>query len=402
MSEQVAERLRPLRLKRREDRRLRAGHLWVFSNEIDIASTPLRLFEPGDLVSIRAADGKYLASGYVNPNSLISARVMSRDPDHHPDRSLLVHRLKIALALREKIFQYPFYRLVFGEADLLPGLVIDRHNDVLVVQLTTAGMERMKDDVLAALQKVIKPTAVLWKNNTGIRKLEGLEEYVEPAFGDVPDTVEIREGTARFEVPLTDGQKTGWYYDQRMTRERLKPYVKDAKVLDVYSYVGAFGIQSMKYGAKAATCVDSSAKALEFAARNATKNRVSVDTIKGDANDVMRNLRAERTEFDVVVLDPPAFVRKKKDLNAGREAYRKTIQNGMQLLGRDGFLMACSCSSHMPESELIQLIQHAARHTGRHAQLLDVGGQAPDHPVHPAIPETRYLKSLLCRVSRQQ
>ncbi len=402
MIEKEPERLRHLRLKRREDRRIRAGHLWVFSNEIDTESTPLRLFEPGDPVSIRAADGRFLASGYVNPNSLICARVLSRDESHPPDRSLLVHRLKIALSLREKLYRYPCYRLVFGEADLLPGLVVDRHNDVLVVQLTTAGMERMKDDVLAALLKVVKPTAVLWKNDTGVRKLEGLDEYVEAAHGEVPDTVEIREGNARFDIPLIGGQKTGWYYDQTLNRARLKPYVKDARVLDVYSYSGAFGIQCMKHGAATATCVDSSAPALEFVTSNALKNRVRVDTIKGNANEVMRDLRHERTEFDVVVLDPPAFVRKKRDLKAGREAYRQTIQNGMQLLGRDGFLLACSCSSHMPQSELVQLVQHAARHTGRHAQLLEVGGQAPDHPVHPAIPETSYLKSLLCRVTRQQ
>lgn len=402
MIEKSPERLRPLRLRRREGRRLRAGHLWVFSNEIDTESTPLRLFEPGDTVSIRASDGRYLASGYVNPNSLICARVLSRDPDHPPDRSLLVHRLKIALSLRERIFRYPFYRLVFGEGDLLPGLVVDRHNDVLVAQLTTAGMERMKDDVLAALRKVIKPEAVLWKNNTGVRKLEGLDDYVEPAYGEVPDTVEIREGNARFEIPLIAGQKTGWYYDQRFNRERLKPYVKDARVLDVFSYIGAFGIQCMKHGAASATCVDSSALALEFAATNARKNRVQIDTIKGGANDVLRDLRQEKTSFDVVILDPPAYVRKKRDLKAGREAYRRTIQNGMQLLGREGYVMVCSCSSHMAESDLLQLIQHAARHTGRHAQLLEAGGQAPDHPVHPAIPETRYLKSLLCRITRQQ
>lgn len=402
MIEEVPVRLRHLRLKRREERRIRAGHLWVFSNEIDTESTPLRLFEPGDPVSIRSSDGRFLANGYVNPNSLICARVLSRDQSHPPDRSLLVHRLKIALSLREKLYPHHCYRLVFGEGDLLPGLVVDRHDDILVVQVTTAGMERMKDDILAALLKVIKPAAVLWKNDSGVRKLEGLDEYVEAAYGDVPDTVEIREGNARFDAPVIGGQKTGWYYDQRLNRARLKPYVKDARVLDVFSYVGAFGIQCMKHGAAAATCVDSSAKALEFVEANASKNRVRVDTIKGDANEVLRDLHQQKTEFDAVVLDPPAFVRKKRDLKAGREAYRRTIQNGMQLLGRDGYLMVCSCSSHMPESELLLLVQHAARHTARHVQLLEAGGQGPDHPVHPAIPETRYLNSLLCRVTRQQ
>ncbi|MDH3589404.1 MAG: class I SAM-dependent rRNA methyltransferase, partial [Gammaproteobacteria bacterium] len=374
----------------------------VFSNEIDTSSTPLRLFEPGDPVSIRSSDGRYVASGYVNPHSLIAARVLSRDQKHVPDRSLLVHRLKIALSLRERLFEHPYYRLVFGEGDLLPGLVVDRHNDVLVAQLTTAGMERMKDDVLAALRKVLRPKAVLWKNDSGVRQLEGLEHYVEPAYGDVPETVEIREGRARFEIPLAGGQKTGWYYDQRLNRERLKAYVQDADVLDVYSYVGAFGIQCKKFHAASVTCVDSSAIALEFAKKNARKNRVRVEMLKGDANEVLADLRREKCKFDVVILDPPAFVKKKRDLDAGREAYRRIIQGGMQLLGREGFMLICSCSAHLPESDLLQLVQHAARHLGHHAQLLETGGQAPDHPVHPAIPETRYLKSLLCRVTRQR
>ncbi len=402
MTDTVTERLRPLRLKRREGKRIRAGHLWVFSNEIDTDSTPLRLFEPGDLVSIRGADGRFIANGYVNPHSLIAARVLNRDQKRPPDRKLLFARVRQALALREKLYPEPFYRVVFGEADLLPGLVVDRYNDVLVVQLTTAGMERLKDDVLAVLHELLNPVAVLWKNDTGVRKLEGLENYVEPAWGEVPDIVEVREGRARFDVPLAGGQKTGWFYDQRANRELLRPYVNGARVLDVYSYVGGFGIQCRKHGAEAVTCVDSSERALEFVRSNAKKNRFKVETIRGNAHEVLRDLHREKTRFDTVILDPPAFVKKKRDLDAGRTAYAGIIRAGMQLLERDGFLLACSCSSHMPEAELIRLVQRAAKQTGRHAQLLAVGGQAPDHPVHPAIPETRYLKSLLCRVSGQR
>ncbi|NNF60737.1 MAG: class I SAM-dependent rRNA methyltransferase [Gammaproteobacteria bacterium] len=402
MSDQHQDRLRPLRLKRREGRRLRAGHLWVFSNEIDTDSTPLRLFEPGDAVAIRAADGRFIASGYVNPHSLIAARILSRDQKIVPGKSLLIHRLKIALSLRERIFDHPCYRLAFGEGDLLPGLVVDRHGDVLVAQLTTAGMERMKDDVLEALRKVLRPAGVLWKNDSPVRELEGLERYVEPAWGEVPETVEIREGRARFEVPLAGGQKTGFYYDQRLNRERLRPYVRDADVLDVFSYVGAFGVHCMKHGAASVTCVDSSATALEYAKKNARTNRVRIDTLKGDAVDVLAGLRRERCKFDVVILDPPAYIKRKKDIDAGREAYRRIIQAGMQLIGREGYVLVCSCSAHMAEDELLRLVQHSARHLDRHAQLIEAGGQGPDHPVHPAIPETRYLKALLCRITRQR
>lgn len=397
----AGERLKPLRLRRREERRLKAGHLWVFSNEIDTRSTPMRLFEPGDLVSIRSANGRYVASGYVNPHSLIAARVLSRDQRHPPDYSLLVHRLKVALGLRERLFDQPYYRLVFGEADLLPGLVVDRHGDVLVVQITTAGMERLREPILAALVKVLKPAGVLWQNDTAVRELEKLERYVETAYGEVPATIEIREGEARFEAPLERGQKTGWFYDQRNNRARLRPYAAGARVLDVYSYVGGFGIQSALQGAAAVTCVDSSSRALSFVAANAERNGVEVATIGGDAHEVMRELRADKAEFDLIVLDPPAFVRRKKDIDAGREGYRRIIQGALQLFGREGYLLACSCSSHMSAAELLALVQSSARHAGRFAQLLEQGGQAPDHPVHPAIPETRYLKALMCRITRQ-
>lgn len=401
MEAQVTERLKPLRLKRREERRLKAGHLWVFSNEIDTASTPLRLFEPGDLVSIRASNGRYVASGYINPHSLIAARVLSRSQKHPPDHSLLVHRLKIALGLRERLFDEPYYRLAFAEGDLLPGLVVDRHGDVLVAQLTTAGMERMKEAVLAALVKVLKPAGVLWHNDTAVRELEKLDRYVETAYGEVPDTVEIVENGARFVAPLARGQKTGWFYDQRNNRARLAPYVAGARVLDVYSYVGGFGIQCALNGAQQVTCVDASSRALGYLQDNARRNDVEVQTIGGDAPDVLRQLRADKAQFDVIVLDPPAFIRRKKDLEAGRDAYRRIIQSAMQLFGREGYLLACSCSSYIGADELLGLVQSSARHAGRFAQLLDSGGQGPDHPVHPAIPETRYLKALMCRVTRQ-
>ncbi|WP_455384754.1 class I SAM-dependent rRNA methyltransferase, partial [Acidihalobacter prosperus] len=201
-----------LRLKRGEDRRLRAGHLWVFSNEVDVKHTPLDAFAPGDAVSVEDAQGRMLGTGYVNPRSLICARLLSRDARHPWGPSLLVHRLKVALSLRERLFPSPYYRLVHGEGDGLPGLVVDRYGDVLVVQVTTAGMERQLDALLAALDKVVKPAAVLLRNDTAIRELEGLERYVRAALGEPPSEVEVEEGGRRFLAPLDAGQKTGWFY----------------------------------------------------------------------------------------------------------------------------------------------------------------------------------------------
>ncbi|HLW73692.1 MAG TPA: class I SAM-dependent rRNA methyltransferase [Gammaproteobacteria bacterium] len=390
--------LPPLILRKNEDRRLRAGHLWVFSNEVDITRTPLKAFQPGDMVEIQAANGHAIGNGYVNPNSLIAARILSRDPEHPPGRSLLVHRLNVALALRERLYPKPYYRLAFGESDGLPGLVVDRFGDVLVAQITTAGMERMKADIVAALEKVIGPRVILFRNDVGIRELEGLPLYVETALGTPPAAVTVEEHGLRFEVPLEGGQKTGWFFDQHDNRARLLRYVPGLRVLDVCSYVGAWGIQAAAHGAQAATCVDSSAAALEWVAKNAAANRVQVAVRQEDAFDALKALREAGEKFDVVVLDPPAFVKRRKDLPAGREAYRRLNQLAMQLLSRDSLLISCSCSHHMSGADLLIAIQSAARHLDRDAQVLEQGAQAPDHPVHPAIPETAYLKAFFVRV----
>ena len=390
--------LPPLILKKNEDRRLRAGHLWVFSNEVDIKRTPLKAFAPGEAVEIQGSNGRAIGTGYVNPASLICARLLSRDVEHVPDRSLLAHRLNIALSLRERLYAKPFYRLVFGESDNLPGLVVDRYGEVLVVQITTSGMERMKAEIVAALAKVMKPSGILLRNDVGIRELEGLPLYTEVAQGVVPDVVSIEEHGCRFEVPLSGGQKTGWFFDQHDNRGRMLRYIPGKRVLDVFSYVGAWGIQAMTHQARASICVDSSSTALAMATRNAMLNQVQIDTRAADGFDALRELHAADEKFDVVILDPPAFVKRKKDLMAGREAYQRLNQFGMQVLERDGLLISCSCSYHMPTDSLLAGIQSASRHLDRQAQVLEQGGQSADHPVHPAIPETSYLKAFFVRV----
>ncbi|HEX7966322.1 MAG TPA: class I SAM-dependent rRNA methyltransferase [Gammaproteobacteria bacterium] len=390
--------LPPLILRKNEDRRLRAGHLWVFSNEVDIGRTPLKAFQPGDLVEIQSAGGHVIGTGYVNPNSLIAARILSRDPHHLPDRSLLVHRLNVALSLRERLYPTPHYRLAFGESDGLPGLVVDRYGDVLVAQITTAGMERMKADIVAALEKVVKPSAIVFRNDVGIRELEGLPLYTETALGTPPAVLDVVEHGLKFQAPLEGGQKTGWFFDQHDNRARLFRYVKGQAVLDVCSYVGAWGIQAAAHGASEVTCVDSSASALEWVQKNAAANGLKVATLQEDAFDALKALKDEGRRFGVVVLDPPAFVKRRKDLAAGRDAYRRLNQLAMQVLERDGMLISCSCSHHMSAEDLLGAIQTAARHLDRDAQVLEQGMQAPDHPVHPAIPETSYLKAFYVRV----
>lgn len=392
--------LASLRLNKHEDRRLRAGHVWVFSNEVDNRATPLAAFEPGQPVVIEDAGGHALGSGYVNPHALICARLVSRDPRYALDQSLITHRLNVALSLRERLYATPYYRLAFGDSDALPGLVIDRYDDVCVVQITTAGMERVKPEILGALEKVLRPRAVLLRNDSSIRALEGLPSYTETALGEVPATVTLDEDGVQFDVPLAAGQKTGWFYDQRMNRLRLRAYAKGARVLDVFSYLGGFGMQAAAGGAASVLCADTSATAVANIRRNAERNgfadRVQVE--QDDAFELLRRLRAAREHFEVVVLDPPAFIKRKKDLKEGTDAYRRLNQMAMQVLAKDGILVSCSCSYHLTREALREILLRTSRHLDRFLALLEEGQQAPDHPVHPAIPETAYLKAYFARV----
>jgi 23S rRNA (cytosine1962-C5)-methyltransferase len=391
-----------LKLKRGEDRRIRSGHLWVFSNEIDNAATPLAGFTAGARARVLSDRDQFLGHAYVNPHALICARIVGRDAAQPLDRALIEQRLKVALALRERVNPVSYYRLVFGESDQLPGLVLDRYGDVLVGQIATAGMEALRADIEAAVRTVINPAGLYWKNDSGARDLEHLAQSAEVAFGTVPDEIEVVESGLRFRAPLADGQKTGWFYDQTANRQRLLRYLPPgARVLDVCSYVGAWAVTALRNGASVVRCVDSSQLSLDYAQRNAADNNVQIETVREDAFDALKALHAQGQRFDVVILDPPAFIKRKKDIPQGQAAYRKLNQLAMELIEGDGLLVSCSCSYHLAAEDLVTAIQSAARHSGRFVQILESGGQSPDHPVHPAIPETRYLKAFFCRVTRE-
>lgn len=388
-------------LKSGEERRLRAGHLWVFSNEVDTVRSPLRAFAPGDDAIVRDHKGSAIGAAYVNPHSLICARLVSRDPERRLDEALLVHRLNRALALRARHHDSPHYRLVHGDGDGLSGLVIDRYGDVCVVQPNTAGMDRAVDAIVRALERTVAPAHVLVRADSPLRSMEGLASSIDWAGAEGPEMLEVREGGLRFRVPATAGQKTGWYFDQRANRARLAPYVHGQRVLDVFSYVGAWGLRALAAGAESVTAVDSSGPALDQLDANARDNGLDagVTTIEGDATEVLRALRQERHRFDTVILDPPAFVKRRRDLKAGLAGYRRLNQLALQVLEKDGTLITASCSAHVEEAALLGEVLGAARHVDRSLQLVERGGQAPDHPEHPAIPETRYLKALFTRVA---
>jgi 23S rRNA (cytosine1962-C5)-methyltransferase len=389
-----------LRLKKREERRLRSGHLWVYSNEVDVKATPLTEFEPGQQVRIESAQGKFLGQAYINPNTLITARLFSHQPDSKLDTALLRHRIEKALALRKLAFDKPFYRLIYGESDFLPGLVVDRFADILSVQINTAGMDALTDDILNALQDEIKPSAILLRNDSPARELEQLDSFVKTVSGELPTQVELEENGTRFVAPLASGQKTGWYYDHRQNRQRLMHYAKGKRVLDMFSYVGAWGVQALNAGANEVVCSDASVTFLEQAGDNAELNG-HVDrfsALAGDAFDVLKALREDGEKFDIVVLDPPAFIKRRKDFKEGAQAYQRINRLAMQVINDGGLLVSASCSHHMPAAQLLDEIRKAGQKQGNFVQVLEQGHQGPDHPIHPAMRETEYLKSWLCRV----
>lgn len=391
--------MKSLQLRKNEERRLLAGHPWVFSNEVDVSATPLAGFQPGELVVVSDSRGRPLGTAYVNPHSLICARLFAREPDVSLDAGLIAARVRQALALRERLFDRHCYRLVYGESDALPGLVVDRFGELLVGQITTAGMECRRADISAALVEVLGPLPLIWRNDTSIRALEGLESYVEAPPG-APERVEIEENGCRFEVPVVSGQKTGWFFDHRLGRSRLPFYARGCRVLDVFSYAGAWGIQAAAAGAREVLCVDSSQAALDQVQRNAALNGVAdrVRIQRGDAFDTLTALAEAGERFDLVIVDPPAFIKRRKDAKAGMSAYRRINRAALRLLADGGVLISASCSFHLSADELRDVIRMEANRAGRHARILEQHRQGPDHPVHPAITETDYLKSFIVHV----
>jgi len=393
--------MKQLILKKREDLRLKKGHLWVFSNEIDTQRSPLDGFEPGDLAQIQSDDGKVMGTAYVNPNTLVCARLLSRKGNLKCGANFFKDRISTALALREQIFAKPFYRLVFGESDGLPGLVIDRFGAVFVLQITTAGMERRKDSIIAALTELLAPAAIVLKNDNSQRQLEGLSLEPEAVIGQLPDNLIIEENGAQFRIDCLDGQKTGWFYDHRDSRARLASLAQGKTVLDLFSYTGAWGVPAALAGASAVTCVDASEGALALAADNAKLNGVDekMQFVHSDVFEFLKAARVEGQLYDIIVLDPPALVKRKKDFKEGYEAYRRLNQLALQVLTKNGILVSASCSFHLSKDNLHELLRASGRHIDRHLVFFAQGGQGPDHPIDPAIPETDYLKTYFCRVS---
>jgi 23S rRNA (cytosine1962-C5)-methyltransferase len=385
-----------LRLNPGQGRRLRAGSPWVFSNEIAM-KPEYRQMAPGGLVRIEGDEGTRFGTFMFNPHSLIAARLLDRDPAAPIDVDWLCTRLREAIALRERVCDTAFHRLVHAEADRLPGLVIDRYDDVAVLQANTAGMDRLTPLIVEALTGLLPLRAVVARNDSTVRRQEGLGEDVALLFGDDART-DVVEGGVRFPIDPLSGQKTGWFFDQRPNRDRVAALAEGVRVLDVFSHVGAFGLRCALAGAREVTLVDSSAAALAHAEQAAALNGVAerVHVRREDAFEAMTTLAGER--FDIVVCDPPAFAKSRKDADAGLRAYGRMARLAAPLVAPGGFLFVASGSYHAalePWTAQIAFGLHRARREGR---ILFTAGAGPDHPVHPHLPETAYLKSQLIQV----
>jgi len=388
-------------LKKNEDKRLRKGHHWVFSNEVDTKKSLLDQFNAGDLANIKSEDGKILGTAYVNPQTLICARLISRKANLKLGSNFFKERLSTALVLREKLFDKPYYRLIFGESDGLPGLVIDRFGDVLSLQITTAGIELRKEILIGVLVELLNPTAIILKNDNGQRQLEGLSQESEIAYGELPDSLIIEENGAQFKIDIIEGQKTGWFYDHRSSRAQLASLSKNQRVLDLFSYIGAWGIPAALAGATEVTCVDASEGALTLAKENAVLNNVAdrMHFERSDVFDFLKQARLDNQLYDIIVLDPPALIKRKKDFKLGYEAYRRLNHLALQVLSKNGILISASCSFHLSRENLHEILRSSGKHIDRHLVFFASGGQGPDHPIDPAAPETEYLKTFFCSVA---
>lgn len=382
-------------LKAGEDRRIMGGHPWVYSNELQM-SPEAKAIAPGSIVTLRHADGRPLALVFFNPKSLIAGRVITRDASAIIDAGFWQARLARASALRDRLIGVPCYRLAHAEADGLPGCVIDRYDDVFVIEVSSAGMDAEITALGQAIDTLFNPRVILVRGDGPARELEGLSPISHVLKGSLEGPVPLIENGSRFLSDPRAGQKTGWFFDQRDNRAQIARLAAGRSVLDAYCYMGGFAIQALRAGAKSALALDRSAPALALAQQAAELNAVGgkFETQLGEAFEALSALAGAGRRFDIVVADPPAFVKSRKDFHQGARAYRKLARIAAHCVAPDGILMLCSCSHNMPADEFLRQAQRGIHETGRNARLLYHTGAAPDHPVHPGLPESAYLKAL--------
>jgi len=391
-------------LDNRAARRVAAGFPWVYASDLHRAQQRPKGLTPGCVVHFSGRGGRVLASGYANPHSTLLGRVLSVQGDVVAfDQAFFEKRIAAALALREQFFDAPYYRLIHAESDFLPGLVVDRFGDVLSCQINTAGIDALKETVVAALVAVTGAKTVFLRNDSPVREQEGLKLNVECMHGTLPDDgmADLVENGVKFQADLPGGQKTGWFFDQRNNRAFVAGLAKDKTMLDVFCYSGGFGVTAAAGGAKHVTFVDSSAEALELARNNARLNGVDAkcEFVRDKAYRLLEQMVEDGAQFDVVCIDPPAFIKNRKSIKSGLRGYGKLARLAAKLVAPGGWFFMASCSHHAAVGDLQDTIADGIARAGQKAQLVRTGSAAPDHPVCPLLPETGYLKSFTYHIA---
>jgi 23S rRNA (cytosine1962-C5)-methyltransferase len=380
-------------------KRLKSGHPWVYSNEIEM-DAPTKALPAGSVVTLTDAGGALLGTAHFNARTLIAARLLSLQPDAAFDQTFIASRLQNALALRQRLFDRPYYRLIHAEADGLPGLIVDRFDETCVIQPNAAGMDAACVSIVAALKDVVGAKNVVIRGDNSARVLEGLEEKVELLTGKIDGPVSLEENGVTFFADLISGQKTGWFFDQRDNHAFMASLAKNASVLDLYTHTGGFALPAARAGARKVLGVDRSAPALELAAKGAEANGISA-TCAFERAEVFPFLEAASSRaarWDVVIADPPPFVKSRKDLKAGMQGYRKMARLCAGITAPGGFLFAASCSHNAPIDEFTAAIARGVEDAGRSGRIIRSAGAGPDHPVHPLLPESAYLKAVVLQL----
>lgn len=386
--------MRTIRLRKKEERRILRGHPWIFSNEIEHLPADAR---PGDLVDVLGHTGSFIGRGYLNPHTLIAVRLLTRHQEPI-DPAFIRKRIVAAKQLREQLSCGSACRAFYSEADGLPGLIVDKYGDTLVVQSLTAGIDRLADDILAALTGVYAPKAIILRNDAASRQLEGLPQEVRVVHGSIDGPVAFEESGIRYAADLLEGQKTGFFFDQRENRNALRGLVTGRRTLDCFCYIGAWALTAASAGASEVMGIDSSERAIQLAQENARLNGLPVRFARADVFDALRGYEQHKERFGCIILDPPAFVKSRSRVREALKGYKEINLRAARLLGPGGILVTCSCSHHIDEDLFREMLIDAVSSAGRHARLLEMRSQARDHPVLLAARETQYLKCAILSV----
>lgn len=383
-------------LKPKEDLRIAQGHPWVFSNEVDRFEG---VIQSGDVAYVYGSKGQFLGKGFLNTSSKIIVRILSRIEDEMIDKAFFRKRIEKSNRLRLDMGYQNSYRVLFGESDGIPGLIVDKYGDYLSIQILSLGIDLRKSMFIDLLAEIFKPKGILERSDASVRKKEGLELFKGVVFGHVPDKVQIKENALLMEVDLMNGQKTGSFLDQQDNHEAIKPYVNGKRVLDCFSHIGGFGLHAAYHGAKDVTCIDISESAVASIKRNAELNHFQhVKAIKGDVFDALREYQKQDLRFDMVILDPPAFAKKNDDIKKAYQGYKDINLQALKIIETDGYLMTCSCSHYMTPALFLEMLIDASNDAKRQTQMVEFRIQGRDHPALLGSDESLYLKCVILRV----